>query len=124
MSGSVFDSEELPSNQEAYRQQLQPVIDNQFIIELIQSRFKSIDTRFTVFEERLTAIERRLDVLAGKHDQCHQNMTAVQQQGIDIKQVISALRQQGGVSGQTARDQGLTTELVKQFVHLFKKKHG
>ncbi|CAM4503636.1 unnamed protein product [Leuciscus chuanchicus] len=95
------DPEELPSNQEAYRRESHPNIDNQHIIGLIQD---SVKTALNAFEERLNerldAFERRLDAYESN---------ALQ-------------RLYSGTIQQVARDQSMTVELLKQVVLTLKKK--
>jgi hypothetical protein len=109
------DPEQLPSNQEAYKQESQPVIDNQHIAGLIQDSVKTALNAFEVrFDKRLNAIERRLDAYESTQ----------QQQGIWLKQCIAAQRLHSGTVQKVAREQSLTTELLKQLVLMLKKKLG
>ncbi|KAL1280075.1 hypothetical protein QQF64_014675, partial [Cirrhinus molitorella] len=130
------DSEELPSNQEAYRREIEPVVDNQDIVRLIQDSnqnlarqiqdcFKTLERRIGTFEEQLAVYNRRLEAVENKVEDHHNTAANVQQQqGIWIKQMIATQRLHGGTAQKITRDQGLTTELLKQLVLMFKKKHG
>ncbi|KAL1274391.1 hypothetical protein QQF64_027205 [Cirrhinus molitorella] len=85
------DSEELPSNQEAYRREIEPVVDNQDIVRLIQDSnqnlarqiqdcFKTLERRIGTFEEQLAVYNRRLEAVENKVEDHHNTAANVQQQ--------------------------------------------
>jgi len=107
------DPEQLPSNQEAYKRESQPNIDNQHIAGLIQDSVKTALNAFEVrFDKRLNAIERRLDVYESTQ----------QQHGIWIKQGLAAQRLHSGDIQNVTRQQVLSIELLKELVLILQKR--
>lgn len=120
------DPEELPSNQ-AFRRESCPNIDTQVITRLLQDIIKA---ELSAFEERLyqrlaKASERHYTEI-NQEIRDHFSAAAQQQQqhGIWIKQLIAAQNLDSGLIQQIARDQGLTTDVLKQIVITLKKRYG
>ncbi|XP_048066610.1 uncharacterized protein LOC125280256 [Megalobrama amblycephala] len=136
------DPEELPSNQEAFIRESHLNIDTQFITTLIQDTVKSV--LLTLEEQRTKIIQDTVkSVLLALEEQrrkiiqdtirtellaFERHFTALsqrqQEQGIWIKQSIAEHRLNNGVVRQVARDQGLTTDVLRQVVITLKKRYG